>query len=78
MNQQDKLEARKNYMLGYNKKNYENKLKTARSKCEICDKEYNTTNRWKHNNTKFHIFFKELIELRGLKPKEADLNDKTI
>lgn len=65
-----KVEARKQYLADYHRRNYASKLKHTRQKCEICEKSYNITNKWKHNSSKFHTFFKELIEARGLKPKE--------
>ena len=68
-----KAESRRRYMLEYNKKHYESKLKCVKVKCDICEKHYVITNKWKHNSSKFHIFFKELIELRGLNPVESKL-----
>jgi hypothetical protein len=65
-----KAEERRKYIKEYNRKNYESKLKNTKQKCEICQKDYNITNKWKHNSSKFHIFFKELIETRGLNPKD--------
>lgn len=72
-----RADARKQYMSDYCKKNYETKLKNTKIKCEVCEKEYLISNKWKHNSSKFHKFFKELIESRGLKPKESE-NDLNI
>jgi hypothetical protein len=72
-----RAEERKKYMSEYCKKNYETKLKNTKVMCEVCEKEYVISNKWKHNSSKFHIFFQELIKSRGLKPKESenDLNN---
>jgi len=69
-----KVEARRQYLAEYSRKNYATKLKHTRQKCPICEKDYSITNKWKHNSSKFHRFFKELIENRGLK----EVNSKDI
>ena len=66
-------EQRRLYMTVFNRENYEKKLKNNKVICTVCEKTYHTTNRWKHNNSKFHNFFKELIEVRGLKTKEETI-----
>jgi hypothetical protein len=69
-----RTEKRKLYMMEYSKKNYETKLKSVKVTCATCSKDYVITNKWKHENTKFHIFFKELLEARAReKPKEEEL-----
>jgi hypothetical protein len=61
---EEQAEKRRLYMIEYSKKNYQAKLKSVKVKCATCGKDYVITNKWKHENTKFHVFFKELLEAR--------------